>query len=225
MSFTLDNVVPWGRSMDEYIAMFSLSEQDRASRILGCGDGPASFNAEMSALGNSIVSIDPLYQFSAEEIRRQIDKTYSRVIQELRANRNDYVWTHLSSPEAVGELRLRAMNKFLLDFPKGKAEGRYLAAELPALPFKERTFDLALCSHFLFLYSKHLSPEFHRQAIQEMLRVAKQVRIFPVLTLGGKPSPHLDPVCRHLQKVGRTADAVTVHYEFQRGGNRMLIVR
>jgi hypothetical protein len=45
MTFTLDSVVPWGRSFDEYVAMFALSEEDLGRRVLGCADGPASFNA------------------------------------------------------------------------------------------------------------------------------------------------------------------------------------
>ena len=47
----LEQVVPWGRSLAEYRAMFALSEADLQRRILGCGDGPASFNAEMTAAG------------------------------------------------------------------------------------------------------------------------------------------------------------------------------
>ena len=44
--FTLDQVVPWGRSFDEYRAMFAMTDMDLTGRILGCGDGPASFNRE-----------------------------------------------------------------------------------------------------------------------------------------------------------------------------------
>ena len=42
MPFSIDEVVPWGRRLDEYRAMFDLSECDLKRRILGCGDGPAS---------------------------------------------------------------------------------------------------------------------------------------------------------------------------------------
>jgi hypothetical protein len=44
--FTLDRIVPWGRSFDEYQHMFALSDVDLRSRILGCADGPAAFNVE-----------------------------------------------------------------------------------------------------------------------------------------------------------------------------------
>ena len=43
MPFTLDSVVPWGRSFEEYTRMFVLSNEDLKQRILGWSDGPASF--------------------------------------------------------------------------------------------------------------------------------------------------------------------------------------
>ena len=63
MSFTLESVVPWGRSFDEYIAMFSLSDSELQGRILGCGDGPAAFNALLSRRGGRVLSVDPLTAF------------------------------------------------------------------------------------------------------------------------------------------------------------------
>lgn len=58
----LANIVPWGRSFEEYRAMFELSEQDLNKRILGCGDGPASFNAEATKRGSKVISCDPVYR-------------------------------------------------------------------------------------------------------------------------------------------------------------------
>jgi ubiquinone/menaquinone biosynthesis C-methylase UbiE len=46
---------------------------------------------------------------------------------------------------------MAAMQVFLDDHVLGRVEGRYVAAELPALPVADASFDLALCSHFLFL--------------------------------------------------------------------------
>lgn len=211
--------------MDEYIAMFVLSEQDLGSSILSCADGPAGFNAEMRGLGRAVVSVDPLYQFTAEEIRVRIEAVYPTVMEQLAQNLGDYVWTTIPSPAALGELRLKTMEKFLADFPAGKREGRYRPCSLPALPFADQEFDLALCSHFLFLYSRQYSTDFHCQSVREMLRVAKEVRIFPLLDLDGRPSPHVDAVCKWLDKLGRGYEVNTVEYEFQRGGNQMLRIR
>jgi hypothetical protein len=68
----LGESIPWGRSFDEFRLMFGLSEGDLAGRILGCGDGPASFNAEATALAHFVISCDPIYAFSLEEIRRHV---------------------------------------------------------------------------------------------------------------------------------------------------------
>ncbi len=51
MAMKLDDVVPFGRSFHEYRLMFGLTEEDLDKRIIGVGDGPASFNAGMNALG------------------------------------------------------------------------------------------------------------------------------------------------------------------------------
>ena len=210
--------------MEEYAAMFALSQGELNSSILGCADGPASFNAEMTARRRVVVSVDPVYQFSSEEIRAQVDRTYPTILQQLRENHGDYVWTRVSSPEELGRLRMESMNKFLADFPGGRVTGRYLPGDLTLLPFENQAFDLALCSHFLFLYSGQLSVEFHFRAIAEMLRVAKEVRIFPLVTLGGKPWPYLEALCHYLYECDRTAEVRTVDYEFQRGANQMLTV-
>ncbi len=54
--------------------MFGLSPGDLDRTILGCGDGPASFNAEMYTMSRQIVSVDPVYRFSADEIRQRISE-------------------------------------------------------------------------------------------------------------------------------------------------------
>ena len=225
MAFTIDTVVPWGRSYEEYVGMFGLSERDLESRILGCGDGPAGFNAALTERGGHIVSIDPVYAFDVEQIRGRILETYQPVMTQMRRNRSDFVWETIPSVKQLGTLRMAAMETFLDDFDAGKLAGRYLPGELPVLPFAADEFDLALSSHFLFLYSDHLSAQFHLEALHEMLRVAREVRVFPLLTLGNALSPHLNFVEDHLAKLGFCMEVRPVAYEFQRGGNQMLVIR
>lgn len=224
MPFSIDQVIPWGRTLDEYEAMFSLSPQDKAGRILGCADGPASFNAEMTARGCRVVSVDPLYAFTPEAIAQRGRETFDLVLDQVRCNRQDFVWDRIDSPEALGQLRMAAQHLFLGDFPCGKADGRYIDASLPDLPFSDGAFDLALCSHFLFLYSQQFDLEFHVLAMQEILRVAREVRVFPLLQLGGAPSPHVPGVVAACRAAGMCAELVSVNYEFMRNGNQMLRV-
>ena len=112
---------------------------------------------------------------------------------------------------------MAAMQEFLDDYEPGKAQGRYVESELPALPFDDASFDLALCSHFLFLYTTQLGEAFHRSAIREMCRVAGEVRIFPLLALGGSRSPFVDQSVDDLRASGYDVSIEGVPYEFQRG--------
>lgn len=225
MSFTLSQVVPWGRSYDEYIAMFSLSQANLKRKMLGCGDGPASFNSTLSSNGGSIISVDPIYSLSEKEISKRIEETFDVILEQVRQNKDEFIWDSISSVEELGRIRRSAMETFLTDFETGKTEGRYIAGSLPQLPFGNNEFDLALCSHFLFLYSEQLSEEFHFSSIRELCRVAQEVRIFPILELGSKKSRHLKPVAAGLENEHYHIEIRKVPYQFQKGGNEMMVIK
>ena len=224
IDYKLKNIVPWGRNLKEYRQIFSLSEKDLEKRILGCGDGPSSFNAELTALGGDIVSIDPIYQFSKEQLSNRIDEVATEVISMVRQNRANFVWRNIKSPEELEQIRMSAMRVFLEDYPEGVKQKRYSFDMLPSLSFKDKSFDLALSSHFLFLYSEHLDFEFHISAILEMLRVADEVRIFPLKTLENIYSPHLKKVQEVLKQKGYKSEIIKTEYEFQQGADEMLKV-
>jgi len=216
------NIVPWGRSFREYVDMFHLSDGDLNRSILGCGDGPASFNYEMMRQGKSVVSVDPVYNLERNFIEKRIDETYVEVLEQTKANQDKFLWENIPSVEELGRIRMESMKLFLDDFEAGKQQGRYVAGELPELPFADESFELALVSHLLFLYSEQLSLEFHLRAIDELLRVAGEVRIFPLLDLNSRRSLHVDEVIDHVAKKGYSVREDKVKYEFQKGGNRML---
>jgi hypothetical protein len=221
--FTLDHVVPWGRSYEEYVRMFALSEADLARTILGCADGPAAFNAEATRRGGRVVSCDPLYRFTRDEIDRRIAATCDTVLEQARRNAGRFVSGRgIASVEELGEVRMRAMRVFLADYDAGRSAGRYVDAALPSLPFADGAFDHALCSHFLFLYSGQFDEPFHRASVRELCRVAADVRIFPLLTLAGSRSSFVDACVAEARAVGRDVRIEPVDYEFQRGGNEML---
>jgi len=134
----------------------------------------------------------------------------------------NFVWSSIGSIAELRETRMSAMEQFLEDYDGGKLQGRYIDAELPVLPFDDGAFDIALCSHFLFLYSDRLSLDFHRESILQLCRVAYEVRVFPLIDLDLRPSPHVQPIVRSLEKKGLAVSIERVAYEFQRGGNEML---
>ena len=200
MAFELKNTVPWGRNLDEYKSMFKLTNSDLNKRIISFGDGPASFNYEMTMLSKSAVSIDPIYQFSKTDLKIRIEETKDIVIEQTKNNLQNFVWTKIKNINELEQIRLSAMENFLQDFENGKKESRYVNHEMPnKTNFDNLTFDLALSSHFLILYSQ-LGLEFHISSLTEMLRVAKEIRIFPILNLDAKKSELLDSLIKHFEK-------------------------
>ena len=218
----LIEVVPWGRTLGEYKLMFALSEADLNAKIIGCGDGPASFNAEMTELGHDVVSIDPVYQFSAAQIKQRVQETYEPIISQAKQNANRYIWKSFRDADELGHARIAAMEKFLLDYEAGIVAGRYLSQSLPTLELEDNQFELCVCSHLLFLYSEQLSLDFHIASIYELLRISPEVRIFPLLKLDCSPSPYVEPVIQELDGKGFNVQVQPVAYEFQKGGNQML---
>jgi len=222
MGMKLKNVVPLGRSFDEYRLMFNLSKQDLDRRIISVADGPASFNAEMHAMGKEVVSIDPIYMFSAKDIQHKFDKVVGNIIEQVRNTPGDWTWTYHMSPDDLKQHRSEALTKFVADFEQGKRDGRYQVGELPALEFQDDAFDIALSSHFLFLYSDHYDYNFHKASVYEMLRVSGEARIFPLLDLMLKRSPYIERLTQELESDGFTVKIKKVPYEIQRGGNEMM---
>ncbi len=225
MRYDLSRILPWGRSFDEYVRMFDLEKQCLSGRILGCADGPASFNAEMNRRGYRVISCDPLYCLTKRQLKTRIDRACDEIIEQTKRNADNFVWSSIRSIAELRQKRMSAMEFFLQDYDQGKEEGRYVDAELPVLPFEDQSFDTALCSHFLFLYSDGLSFGFHKESIAELCRVATEVRVFPLIDLDLKPSAFVAPIMAALEKDGFMVSVDRVPYEFQRGGNKMLRVR
>jgi hypothetical protein len=205
--------------------MFALTADELGLRIVGCGDGPASFNSEATRRGATVISCDPIYRFDVDQLRARIASTCDQILDQTRRNTDQFLWTTIRSVDELGQVRMAAMSEFLDDYPAGRAAGRYIDAELPRLPFVDLSFDLALCSHLLFLYTTQLGEAFHRTAILEMCRTAAEVRIFPLLTIGAMPSPLVAPMAAELRELGFNVSLEQVPYEFQRGGNQMMRIR
>jgi serine/threonine protein kinase len=224
MAFQLKNVVPWGRNLSEYERMFNFSASDFDKQMISFGDGPASFNAEMTALGKKVVSVDPVYQFTKSQLAQRIAETKDEVLAQTQQNTTNFCWNKIKNIKELENIRMSAMTEFLNDFESGKAEGRYISKELPEnLGFKNLSFDLGLSSHFLILYDQ-LGLVFHIESINEMLRICQEIRIFPLLNLNAERSAVIDGIVKYFES-GYYLNIVKVVYEFQKGGNEMLVIR
>lgn len=162
-------------SLADYCTRFSLGEAERRLSILGCGDGASSFNAEGTAQGMRIVSVDALYRHRAAEIRAHIDA---------------------AARDAA------ATQAFLADYAAGLDQGRYVSGELPDLPFHDGCYDLALCLNLLFTDDARQDLAFHLRALQELMRVAEEVRVAPMPEAGSNPARHLSAVLLAMSRSG-----------------------
>ena len=224
MAFTLNNVVPWGRNINEYRQMFQLDDECMHKKIADFGGGPSSFNCEADRLGYSVTSFDPIYQFSKEDLEQRIKEVRVTVMQQMRENMDNYVWTNMKSLEELEKIRMSAMQLFLSDYQKGLQEKRYVYHELPEkLPYMDDTFDIGLSSHFLLMYTS-LGFDFHIKAMTEMLRVCKEIRIFPIVDLDANKTELIKNVIDYFKK-DYNVEIRQTEYEFQKGGNKMLVIK
>jgi len=69
---------------------------------------------------------------------------------------------------------------------------RYVAGELPRLPFANSEFDLTLVSYLLFAYQDRFNYDFHRDSVLEIMRVTRgEARIYPTVTFEAQPSEYI----------------------------------
>ena len=146
------------------------------------------------------------------------------MLSQIRATPGDWTWTYHRDPDDLVANRRAALRRFLAAYDEGLRQHRYIVGELPLFLSIRVHLVSRLCSHLLFLYSDLLSEAFHVRSVQELCRVAREVRFFPLLTLRGQPSPHLAAVRSAIDSKGWTSEVLSVNYELQRGENQMLRV-
>lgn len=207
------------RSLDEYRRMFALTDADLAARILDCPGGAASLTAEVNAAGGRATACDPAYELPVEQVRETTLDSLGRGYAYHQANPDEYVWTYFRDPDHYLASRTRSVELFAAD--RAAHPERYVPAALPTLPFADGEFDLVLSSHLLFSYADRLDREFHVAGLRELARVGREVRVFPLVPMGMAESPELAAVRAAL---GLRTAVRPVDYEFQRGGNAMLVI-
>lgn len=220
--FQSEKPLLWGRNATEYKAMFNLFDLNPDISILDVAGGPASVNAELSEAGTYIVSTDPIYAWSSEDIFTAIQNGRDTIMTGVEANKDMFNWNIYKSAADLENTRLHAMQFFLDDYEAGLSEGRYVPGSLPELPFPTGQFDMALCSHFLFTYAEQLGRDFMEQAVLELMRVALEARIFPLVDLSGKVSLHLGHIVKLLESAGYGVTQEPIPFDFIKGATHML---
>ncbi len=178
----------WIYNLNDYRQIFGLSEPDLQKKILAYPAGISSVNAELYALGHLIISGDPAYALSLMEMRDYAGKILQENIAAIDKS-------HQSSLIAQWE---HSLELFLVDYETGKKQGRYRAMDLPPFSAVEETFELLLCTDFLF------NPPGNSGTAQEMMnelcKLAAEVRIFPLPQDKNAVSAELGPLMLALQQ-------------------------
>jgi hypothetical protein len=219
----LDRVVFIGRTYFEYLRMFDIDESVlRRGPVLDCAAGPSSFTAEAYEKRFDVSACDILYGTPVETLMNMGSQDIAHTFQKVDDVPHLYVWKYYRDRDEIVSLRRRALERFAGDYRDGLKKNRYVHAELPRLPFADKTFSLALCSHFLFLYGDRLDLAFHKSCLKELVRVSGEARIYPLQGLNAKPYPHMEDMLSFLGAEGIIANIVEVPFEFQKGSNKMM---
>lgn len=222
-----ENIWFLGRSYYEYMKMFSLNiEKLEGLRILDCAAGASSFTPYLLKKGFDITAVDLLYGQTVEEIRERCVNDFHTLLEMHSGLDHRVDWDFFSDPEDMVQQRITVYEEFIDSYASEK-DRRYLEAVLPKLPFDDDHFDLILSSHLLFLYEGRLDYDFHRDSIEEMLRVTSgEIRIYPIIKLHGESYESVF-LPRLINELSDTADfeVVKVDYQFRRGGNQMLKIK
>jgi hypothetical protein len=208
--FSIPYIAFFGRPLDEYLAMFRLSEADlRGGRTLDVASGPSSFRAEGAAANFDIVACDPMYRLSPEEILAYGRASIARSLDDWDQNPN------FPRSQAYREKKYASLDCFAADYAAHRGDGAYVYGELPRLPFSDGSFDRVLSANFLFAYAhvdhggcydgKEFDLNFHLHAIEELARVSRrEIRLVPVEYYAPPSRAHdyRDAVCARLDALG-----------------------
>ena len=216
-------LVLWGHHLDEYKEMFALSAEDLKGKILEFGCGTSAVNAEFRDK-TRIISCDPLFALDKGTLSTKVSLIFDDMINQVRNHLDQFDFSRYGNLDTLVAQRRQGIAAFFADYEKGKAEKRYIPASDYTLPFDHFEFDFALSSHYLFADLDDQDVDFHLNVIRELARVAKEVRIFPLIDRHGQLSPFLGPVLLGLQQEDYGVEVKEVGYHLQTKGNAMLRV-
>ena len=142
--FQLDRVAFYGRTLSEYLKMFHIDDIHHLktyNRILDCPSGASSFVAEANnKYGVKTVGCDPLFDKDSRILQKQGEEDIEYVVKRVSLAPNLYNWNFYSSIEELRNYRKLALDQFISDYNLGRDRKRYIKAELPKLPFDDKSF-------------------------------------------------------------------------------------
>ncbi|WP_246320389.1 class I SAM-dependent methyltransferase [Paenibacillus qinlingensis] len=217
------------RSYVEYEKMFMLQTAGLiGKRVLDVAGGASSFTSDARQLGIHAESVDPLYAKSPGAIAEHGRQEIEIVAAKMAKLTDVYDWTFYGSVEQHRAGRIHALERFVEDFSSAEGSARYHTAALPSLPFEAESFDLVMCSHFLFLYEEQFDYAFHVEAVRELLRVCKpggEVRIYPLLNFRTEEYCRLQDLINEFELAGFTLQKREASLPFLPNSHQFLSIK
>ncbi|AUV80691.1 hypothetical protein C2R22_02655 [Salinigranum rubrum] len=223
-SYEIEDFAFIGRTLPEYRRMLNLDPKSlRGQTVLDCPSGTCSFVAEACARGVDVTGVDRLYDRTPASLARTAARDIARTSAAFAGVEDRFVWEFYDDVSDLRTYREAAASAFLHDYAHHGE--RYVEASLPHLPFADDAFDVVLSAHFLFLYDDRLSTTFHVDSVRELLRVGRELRVFPLHNLDGSRSSVVETVAETFRDEGRSVTIEPTSFEFQRGANELLRLR
>lgn len=214
----------WSHNLKDYEVLFALTEVDKKSKILDCAAGAGCFTAQLREQGGQVIACDPLYREPLGVIEKRVEAMRRGLLERIGLQmEKEPVDPSFLLWELEKEQKKNAAI-FLKDYEHGIQREYYQPYGLLDLPFKYHEFDLALCANFLFDGGCLTSSMAHLEAVKALLRVAKEVRIFPLVDEKGEFSKDLGEVMSVLQKENCGMEICETHYTVQKKPNALLRV-
>jgi hypothetical protein len=213
-----------GRSWDEYLQMFKLTEDELKNRsFLDCAAGASSFCAYLANWGGKVQAVDLHYDQDPLVLKKLCEEHLEALVRALEPLKKEFEWTYFRDLDELKDHRKLSCQEFYQDYSQNP--DRYTKGDLTHLPFVDGQFDIVLSSHLLFIYDHRLDLEFHLQVVEEMCRVAREeVRIYPLVKHKKRKSDFLKPVWERMSHMVKL-ELVKVNYQFRRGGDEMLVIK
>jgi len=224
--FPEEGIAFFGRPYAELMRAFGLDEPAlRAQSVLECPSGPSSFVAEACRRGIRATGADPLFYRSPAALRKLAMADFERMVRRIRAVPERFARKTYSCLEDAVAARRAGLETFLGDYRRHFPNDRYRCMALPSLSYPDRSFDIVLCGHLLFIYEAQFDEDFHERALRELCRVAaREVRVHPLVDGAGRPAEELPALMEQAEREGFEARVRAVDHEFFRGANQTLVL-
>lgn len=212
----------WSHSLEDYQAMFDLSVDDLSKKILDCAGGTSSFNAQMYELGKLVTSCDMMYGLEPNAMSNQAHSMVKTLLEHIETLEDYFDIDKSVGIQKFFKQQLTNADLFIEDYPIGYQEGRYIQENLLTLSLPAKKFDLALCANFLFDGHQQLSFSFCKDVIEQILKTAKELRIYPLSDDHGNLSPMVLGVIDYFKFMDYETTLYDVDFSYYKTPQQML---